>query len=244
MLKGLNTYGGGMAITDDDSLAQKIRELSEQEPFPTVGSVRKKIFGGYLQRAFISPYGFTFSMFAAFYIASFFGNHDLTRYIWEKIRPLSPLPDSYKKRYSNTQAVIGLQILKAIDAFNAKARAHAERLTQGLKQVPSILPPATIPDAEPVYYQYCIRTSDPETLSHRAIRKGIDMEIMHVDICNRLPIFAEFAANCPNAESTERTLQLPVYEGLTEKDIERIIRVVREASTDLPSLHLEGAITV
>jgi dTDP-4-amino-4,6-dideoxygalactose transaminase len=65
-----------------------------------------------------------------------------------------------------------------------------------------------------------------------------------VDICNRLPIFAEFAANCPNAESTERTLQLPVYEGLTEKDIERIIRVVREASTDLPSLHLEGAITV
>src|ERR1051325_4846149 len=161
-------------------------------------------------------------MFAAFYIASFFGNHDLTRYIWEKIRPLNPLPDSYKKRYSNTQAAIGLQMLKAIDAFNAKARAHAERLSEGLRNVRSILPPATIPEAEPVYYQYCIRASDPEALSHRAIRKGIDMEIMHVDICNRLPLFADFATDCPNAESTERTLQLPVYESLTDNDIDRV----------------------
>lgn len=236
MLKGLNTYGGGMAITQDDGLSARIRRLAEAEPWPSHKDVIKKLFGGVLQRGFISPYGFTFSMFLAFYIASFFGHHDLTRYIWEKIRPLEPLPPSYRRRYSNAQALIGLKVLEAIDALNERSQSHARRLTEGLKNIPSLLPPRLIPDATSVYYQYGIRASNPALLSQRAIRRGIDLEIMHVDICNKLDLFAPFAASCPGAESTAETLQLPVYSGLRPKDIERILRVVREISRDMPPL--------
>ena len=236
MLKPLNTYGGGMAIVSDDRLADRIRKMAEAEPWPSVADVRKKFFFGNLQRAFINPYGFTFSMFLAFYIASFFGNHDLTRYIWEKIRPLDPLPESYRRRYSNSQAVAGLKMLEEIDHLNAKSRANADRLTEGLKGIESILPPETIAGAAPVYYQYCVRISDPAIFSHRAIRKGVDMEIMHVDICNKLDLFASYASRCPGAESTEGTLQLPVYSSLHPRDIEKILRVVREASEGLPPL--------
>ena len=236
MLKPLNTYGGGMAVVRDHVLAGQIRKLAQAEPWPKAWDVRKKFFGGYLQRAFISPYGFTFSMFLAFYIASFFGNHDLTRYIWENIRPLDPLPPSYRRRYSNAQAVAGLKMLEAIDALNAKSQVHAAQLTEGLKGIESVLPPAVIPDATSVYYQYCIRVSNPELMSHRAIRKGVDMEIMHVDICNKLDLFERFASRCPGAESTEGTLQLPVYSSLRPKDVERILRVVSKACIDLPPL--------
>jgi len=244
MLKGLNTYGGGMAVTNDDALAGEIRKLAEAEPFPGAGAVRKKIFGGYLQRAFISPYGFTFSMFFAFYIASFFGNHDLTRFIWEKIRSLDPLPDSYRKRYSNAQAIVGIKMLENLDRFNEQSRRNAGLLTKGLEGIHSIIPPRCIPDAEPVYYQYCIRVSDPEALSHRAIRKGVDMEIMHVDICNRLELFKPFEAECPNAESTARTLQLPVYSSLRPKDIQRILHVVRQTAGDLPPCDLRNQLNI
>ncbi|PWT91003.1 MAG: hypothetical protein C5B54_06185 [Acidobacteria bacterium] len=237
MLKGLNTYGGGMAITKDGQLAEKIRKLAEAEPWPEASAVRKKILGGYVQRACISPHGFTFTMFVAFYIASFFGNHDLTRFIWEKIRPLDPLPDSYRKRYSNVQAFIGIKVLEALDGFNETSRRNAAQLTEGLKEVRSILPPISIPDVSPVYYQYCIRVSDPATLSHRSIRKGVDLEIMHVDICNKLDLFGD-SSSCPGAESTEHTLQLPVYSGLKPKDVERVLRVVRDASRDLPALEM------
>jgi dTDP-4-amino-4,6-dideoxygalactose transaminase len=240
MLKGLNTYGGGMAITNDDGLAERIRQLAEAEPWPSTREVLWKLLSGYLQRAFISPYGFTFSLFPAFYIASFFGHHDLTRYIWEKIRPLDPLPSTYRRRYSNAQAVIGLKVLEVIDKLNAKSQEHARYLTEGLKAIPSILPPQTLPYTSPVYYQYCIRTSDPITLSHRAIRRGIDMEIMHVDICTRLELFAPYASPCPNAESTEGTLQLPVYSGLRPKDVHRILRVIQDISRDLPPLTMTG----
>ncbi|MBI1748507.1 MAG: DegT/DnrJ/EryC1/StrS aminotransferase family protein [Acidobacteria bacterium] len=240
MLKGLNTYGGGMALTNDNSLAAEIRALADAEPWPSHKAVLSNLISGYLKRAFISPYGFTFSMFLAFYIASFFGHHDLTRFIWEKIRPLHPLPPSYRRRYSNLQAVIGLKVLEVIDSLNAYSQLHAHRLTEGLKQIRSIRSPEILYETIPVYYQYCIRSSRPEELSHRAIRRGIDLETMHVDICNKLDLFSAYATSCPVAEATAETLQLPVYSSLSTEDIERIIYVIQEIGRDLPPLSPNG----
>jgi len=114
--------------------------------------------------------------------------------------------------------------------FNALNRAHAKKLTAGLAQIDAIQPPAAPPETESVYYQYCIRAADPATLKLRAIRAGVDVETMHVDICNVLNHFDPFKTKCPVAEATEHTLQLPVYASLTEKDLDRIIRVIRAAT--------------
>ena len=78
--------------------------------------------------------------------------------------------------------------------------------------------------------KYCIRAADPATLKLRAIRAGVDVETMHVDICNVLNHFDPFKTKCPVAEAAEHTLQLPVYAPLTEKDLDRIIRVIRAAT--------------
>src|SRR6185369_4682440 len=175
MLKPLNTYGGGMAVTNDDTLAARVRSLAEAEQWPRAKDVFKKILFGNLQRKLIGPYGFTFTMFLAFYIASFFGDYDLSRYLWEKIRPLDPLPESYRRRYTNAQALIGMQMLQNIDAFNALNRAHAAKLSAALRDVPGIQTPAAPTGTESVYYQYCIRAVDPDLLKHRAIRAGVDV---------------------------------------------------------------------
>ena len=52
---------------------------------------------------------------------------------------------------------------------------------------------------------------------------------MHVDVCNVLDVFEPYKTECPVAEGTEHTLQLPVYASLDEKDMNRIVRVIREA---------------
>jgi dTDP-4-amino-4,6-dideoxygalactose transaminase len=235
MLKGLNAYGGGMATTNDDKLGTAIRKMAEAEPWPSAQDVKKRIQFAELLRGLISPYGFTFGLFIGFYIGSFFGAHDLSSMLWEKIRPLSPLPDSYRRRFSNAQAIMGLYGLEALAEFNARCRANANRLTRGLQDLRSIIPPGETPHSVPVYYQYCIRVSQPAELSRRAIRRGIDIEIMHVDICNTLPLFDSRAA-CPVAESTVNTLQLPVYSRLRENEVERILRLIRELAADLPPI--------
>jgi perosamine synthetase len=227
LLKPLNTYGGGMAVTNDAQLAARIRSLADAEKWPQHKDLLKKILLGNLLRSLIGPYGFTFTGFLAFYIASFFGDYDLSRFVWEGIRPLDPLPDSYRKRYTNAQAMIGLQMLRNIDAFNALNQKHAKKLTAALAAIDAVQPPAAPPEMQSVYYQYCIRAMDPDALKRRAIRSGVDVEIMHVDICNALSIFAEFKTKCPVAEGTEQTLQLPVYASLTDQDLDRIIGVIR-----------------
>jgi perosamine synthetase len=236
MLKGLNTQGGGMAVTDDEDLAARIRSLSEGEPWPSEKELAIQFLLGRLERLFISPQGFTFSLFPILYLGSFLGQRDLTRFIWEKIRPLDPLPPSYHRRYTNLQARLGRRMLQNLDAFNERSRANAALLTEGLRDIPAIGAPQSLPDSEPVYYQYCVRVSEPWRLSKSAIRRGIDLEIMHVDICNRLELFAPFATSCPVAESTEGTLQLPVHSGLSPDAVRRILRVLRGASRELPPL--------
>jgi perosamine synthetase len=236
LLKGINTYGGGMALTNDALLAARVREQAMAEPTQTTGDLLKRIATGLVVRGLVSPKGFTFWGFPIQATTSLFGNFDFSKYLWEKIRPLDPFPRNYRQRYSNVQAIVGLRGLSKLDEHNARARQHALRLTSGLTDCRAIQTPRSISGAEHVYYQYCVYISDPARASRRAIRLGVDFETTHVDVCSSLPLFREFAARCPGAETTERALQLPMYSRLRASDVERVLRVVREVTATLPPL--------
>ncbi len=236
LLKGLNTYGGGMALTNDDSTAAKVHEQAMSEPLPATGDLIKRFALGLIARSLVSPKGFTWWGFPVAAAASFLGNYDLSKYIWEKIRPLDVFPRPYRQRYSNVQAILGLRSLERLNHFNERSREHAEIYTRGLVGRRSVLTPRVVDEAEHVYYQYCIYVSDPSRVKRRAIRRAVDFETTHVDVCSSLSLFSEFAANCPGAEKTESALQLPVYSRLRTSDVERVLEVVRDVTDDLSPL--------
>lgn len=236
LLKGINTYGGGMAITNDAALAARVREQSMNEPLQSSGDLVKRFLTGLTVRTLVSPKGFTFWGVPIQATASLFGNYDFSKYLWEKIRPLDPFPRNYRQRYSNVQAIMGLRALAKLDDFNVRARQHALRYTQGLADCRAIQTPRVLAEAEHVYYQYCVYLSDPARASRRAIRRGVDFETTHVDVCSSLPLFKEFAAECAGAQMTEQALQLPVYTRLRPSDVERVLSVVRGVVGDLAAL--------
>ena len=233
MLKGINTYGGGMAMASDRALIAKVREQSQREPPQSAAEVARRFMAGVVSRSCISPKGYTFWGFPLQAVASLFGDYDLSTYIWEKIRPLDSFPLAYHRRYSNAQALLGMRALAKLDVFNARSREHALRYTRGLSDCRAILTPRETEEMEQVYYQYCIYVSDPSRASRRAIRRGVDFETTHVDVCSSLPLFKEFAADCPGAELTKAALQLPVYSRLRTTDVERVLRVVKSVTSDL-----------
>jgi hypothetical protein len=233
LLKGINTYGGGMAVTNDAALAGRIRELALLEDPQSTTDIARRFITGLTVRTLISPQGFTFWGYPLQAVASFFGDVDLSRLVWEKIRPLDPFPRSYRQRYSNAQAVVGLRALDHLDRFNARSREHALRYTRGLADCRNIRTPRVLPRAEHVFYQYCVYTSDPNGVARTAARRGVDVETTHVDVCCSLPLFKDFAAHCPGAEATERALQLPVYSRLRPSDVDRVLGVVRRGISDL-----------
>jgi dTDP-4-amino-4,6-dideoxygalactose transaminase len=233
MLKGVNTYGGGMALTNNPELAARVRDLAAGEPLPSTKDVAARFLKGYAARIGINPKVFTFWGYPIRALAAVFGDVDLSKYVWEKIRPLDSFPRTYTQRYSNAQAVIGIRGLAKLDEYNARSREHALRYAGGLSDCRSIQTPRILPDVEHVYYQYCVYTSDPRRTSRRAIRQGVDFETMHVDVCSGLPLFKAFGAACPGAEATKAVLQLPVYSRLRSSDVDRVLHVVREVTCDL-----------
>jgi perosamine synthetase len=228
-LKPLNTYGGGMAVARDTRVAQRIAELAASEPWPSEQRILSKLRVGKAQRVLIRPKVFTFTAFPILWITSFTeATPDV--YLWEKIRSLSPLPDNYTERYTNVQAAIGLAGLEQLEGWTQAARRHAKVLDAALGGMPDVSVPRVPADRDHVYYQYCVYCRDRDEAMRQCIRRGVDIETLHVDVCTKLELFGfgEQPQSAPGAERASEALQVPVYSSLTDAQVEQVARRVRD----------------
>jgi dTDP-4-amino-4,6-dideoxygalactose transaminase len=229
LLKPLNTYGGGMLVTNDESLAARTLALARSEPAPSETEVLHRFRLGRVERIAIRPGVFTASLFPVL-LASSFLQTTPDVYLWEKIRPLDPLPESYRKRYSNAQAAIGLEALKHLEGWTAETVSHARALGAALDGRP-VATPEVPADRTHVFYQYAIYANKRHDVVRRCLRRGVDVESLHVDVCTRLPLFGNGHAPAPGAERAATAIQLPVYASLSTDAVRRIAAVVGEAVT-------------
>jgi dTDP-4-amino-4,6-dideoxygalactose transaminase len=225
--KPLNTYGGGLAWMRDAGLASRVSERADGEEWPTEKRVEGILRSGRWQHTFIRPKVFTLSLFPVWYVASWTGAKPEER-LWEKVRPLDPIPGHYRGRFTNVQAAIGRAGLKRLPEFIDRTRRHAARLNDVLASVADIAVPRIPPDRTHVYYQYCAYVPDPETVVKRCIRRGVDVAPMHVDVCTSLDVFGWQGPAMPGAAKAATAVQVPVYESLSDGEIDRVGRVVRE----------------
>src|SRR3954471_13733427 len=232
-LKPLNCYGGGLALVNDAAIAGRVRSQVEALPWPSAKRVTDRLLMGRLQRIFMKPWVFSISLFPVLWISALIdANPDV--FFWEKIRSLHPLPEQYTERFPNVQAAIGLEALKHLDEWTAQARANAEYVTRTLSGVPGIQPPIVPPDRTHVYYQYCVYGPEGpqrDELVVRCVRRGIDIETLHVDVPPDMELFGTVRAEAAGARRAAQAMQVPVYAGLTREQIERVATTVRDVLT-------------
>jgi hypothetical protein len=72
---------------------------------------------------------------------------------------------------------------------------------------------------------------DRDRLVKACIRKGVDVEMRHVDICTRLALFGEHGTP-PGAARVPTAVQIPVYASLDEADMTRVVDVVRTGAAE------------
>ena len=236
-LKPLNCYGGGMAVVRDGALAGRVRQRTLADPWPDQKRVENRLLVGRLQRTFIRPPVFTVSAFPILWVSSMIGaNPDV--YLWEKIRPLLPLPDAYTERFPNVQAAIGLEGLDHLDEWTELTRRHARAMDHALGDVPGITIPRVPPDRTHVYYQYCVFGPKRDELVVRCVRRGVDVETLHVDVCSDMDLFSDERSvpeGAPGARRAAGAMQIPVYATLTDAQAARVARVVRSVLTKAKS---------
>jgi perosamine synthetase len=229
-LKPLNCYGGGMALVQDAGLAGKVRAIVDALPWPSEKRVRGRLLTGRLQRIFIKPWVFSISLFPVLWVSALIdANPDV--FLWEKIRSLRPLPDQYTERFPNVQAAIGLAALKRLDEWTAQVQANARRVDAVLGSLPGIQVPRVPPDRTHVYYQYCVYGPEGpqrDDLVVRCVRRGIDVETLHVDVPPDMELFQGATAQAAGARRAAQAMQIPIYAGLTRDQIDRVATTVRD----------------
>ena len=229
-LKPLNCYGGGMALVQDAGVAAKVRQIVDALPWPSEKRVRDRLLMGRLQRIFVKPWVFSISLFPVLWISALIdANPDV--FLWEKIRSLRPLPDQYTERFPNVQAAIGLEALKHLDGWTAQVQANAKYMDGVLGRLSGIHVPQVPPDRTHVYYQYCVYGPDGpkrDDLVVRCVRRGIDIETLHVDVPPDMELFEGATAEADGARRAAQAMQIPIYAGLTRDQIERVATTVRE----------------
>jgi hypothetical protein len=208
-----------------------VRTAVDALPWPDEGRVRNRFKIGRAQRFFSSPLMFTLIGFPILYVASLFdANPDV--YLWEKVRPLDPLPRAYLERFPNAQGAVGLAALKYLDGWNQASQRHARVIDRVVADEPNMAAPIVPPGRTHVYYQYCLYVPDRDQLVLRCIRRGVDIETLHVDVCNELPLFADLSPGpAPGATRCSDAVQIPVYASLTDAQVTRIAKAVRRAVT-------------
>ena len=227
-LKPLNCYGGGMAVVRDALVAARVRARVDSLPWPHEKRIANRLLAGRLLRVFTRPRVFTLTGFPVYWVASALGAEP-DACLRERIRPLRPLPDDYLERFSNVQAALGLASLDLLDGWTAATRSHAHALSVALGGIPGVQVPAEPAERTHVYYQYCLEAPNRAHLVRRCMRRGVDVEMRHVDVCPQLDLFAAERIPAPGAERAARAVQVPVYASLTDRQMRRVMGVVRKA---------------
>lgn len=217
MTKLVNTFGGGMVVTGDSAIAGRIRRAVEKYP-RTARGVLKKILFLYMEHLIMQ------GPFFPVFIRIFTSNIRIFSRLYRALHSGTRVEYS---RYSNVQAFIGIKQMESLEENNRSRAETAKRLAAMLDD--GIIPQEAPAAGERVFYFYVVKllTGKPleqvrrEMLSH-GVDTGIGAEI--TDNCSlttgdkdEYPVVSELF---------EKNLQLPMYDGLKEKETVRIARAL------------------
>lgn len=156
----------------------------------------------------------------------------------DKIRALGNYGSDYKyhhiykgnnSRLDEIQAAFLSAKLPHLERMNEERRRIAQMYTEGISN-PKVIKPYVNPDCVPVWHIYGIRSNERDGLEMHLKEKGIVTNKhyplpMHMQECYRDLKISEGAL--PVAEEISATeLSLPMYYGLTEKEINYVIDAI------------------
>lgn len=140
-------------------------------------------------------------------------------------------------RMTDVEAAIGREQLKRLDQMLEIRTRNAEHLNSGLADVNGIRTPSVNNGGKHAWHQYCIVVDkgaygiDRDSLIEKMKNKGVMTAIHYPRGMHQQPVFEDMYGK-HELPVTERMateiLALPVHHGLTEKEIDYIVDVIRE----------------
>ena len=217
--KGITTMGGGVLVTHRPDLAQRIAGTVRDLPQPSARAVGIAVASSLAYSAMLGP-----SRYWLLDHAPFLGL-GVSRFE----------PDFPITRLSAYQTRLAARLLPRLDSYNAIRRRHADQLRSGIEGVEGIEIPRPGEGTSPVYLRFPILARDEAHRSHllRRLREAeIGASASYPTAIGDIPGIGSYLARrqeaCPGARVIAgRILTLPTHPGVTPRDIEAMVSIIR-----------------
>ncbi|HVZ80105.1 MAG TPA: DegT/DnrJ/EryC1/StrS family aminotransferase [bacterium] len=229
-IKTLDTLGGGMAVTDDDALAAKLRRAQEGLAPPSRGWLVRKAWTNLVRNLATTQPFFSIFTFPFLRLLEWKDPEAALKQTGHRAKGrLKALPDLWFRRYTSLQARIGKERLPWVEAIDRSRVAHVDFLKRHCPGAPF---PATTPVSRNVYWQLILPVPDARAAQRALAREGIDSATSSLELISDLPDYPN-AAPMPEAERLyHHGLFIPCFPHLTDEDMERIAGAVRSLFKD------------
>jgi perosamine synthetase len=227
--KTISTTMGGMVVTDDPELAQKMRGFQESCASPPMGLTYRYVLKLIVYHLLMEPHV-----------------HRYARALYEFLGKRNPLPQAtlteellgrrparYEQRFSNAQAKLGLRQLAMLDSNLAHRRSIAKIYEARLAELGCKIPrPAE--RVEPAYVRYPFWVADREA-AVKAFAPHVVLGTWFTSVLEEAvsPAHGEYEmASCPNAElAAKHLVNLPTHLRVTANDVQHFVAALQKLMT-------------
>lgn len=139
----------------------------------------------------------------------------------------------YNYRMTDLQAALGVSQLKKLDAFIARRQEIAAKYTEAFKDVEGITVPKQLDDTASGWHLYMVQleTADRKQVFDTMRLANIGVHVHYIPVYWH-PYYRNLGYEkglCPLAEAWyEKALTLPVHPGLTDDEIEKVIKTLKK----------------
>lgn len=229
LLKPVITMAGGMVISKDEELLEKLRlensQLTESSKLPLIReavkylvyktATQKKVFRFFvfpLLRLFPAPFDF------------------LSRYQRANKTTVlrKELPQSYFQKYTWQQAKLGLLRLETVKAREETRIKRAYYLYQHLTN-PNVKKVKLLENSQALFWTFPVKVNNITHFKKYLVKNGIDSSGYLLSVVSDEPAFANFNFKTPVASDIKKhTLLLPIYPELTQEEAEYMVKIINQ----------------
>jgi perosamine synthetase len=226
--KTLDAYGGGLAVTNDPVLAERLEEAQRSlKPTPPA-RLRTKIMDALITNVATRRPVFTAAVAPMLAVVGKFSPEKAEALTGarQNLKPDTVLPEEYFEQFTSAQAEVGLAMLEKVGSGDDKRISNVAELRRPLMALgePCV---RTVKHGRSVYWQFVVFAPNPERFRKALASRGIDTGTTNLSLVCGLGIYPEYEKKCPNAERVKNNaMYIPVYPRLGATALEHVIDAI------------------
>ena len=218
--KVISSVYGGMAVTNDDELAQKLEKYVRDIGYPSYFWIFQQLLHPILMNWLILP---TYRLLGKYLLVLFQWLHILSKAVhWKEKRGKKPC--YFPKRLPNALVVLALNQFKKLERFNIHRKEIAEFYREELKNTSFKFPP----ESEQIYLRFTVKHQKAKEIIKKAWRNNLLIGDWYTTPIaphdTKLDKMQYAIGSCPKAEKLAQiTLNLPTHINISKEEAQRIV---------------------